>query len=124
MRLPGPPMRSRRVTGVAHLAPGKRGDAIAEMAPLPLDPRGPPMTTSPQQVPGVTRTDLQEHDLSIPDRVMIQNRVEFTPDAAPFRHKHPGEEVIYVLEGELEYSIDGRAPQIYRAGDALTVPPE
>jgi len=28
------------------------------------------------------------------------------------RHKHPGEEIIYVLDGTLEYSIDGRAPRI------------
>jgi len=66
------------------------------------------MDTPP--VPGPTRTDLQRHDLSIPGREVIQNRVDITPTAAPGRHKHPGEEIIYVLEGTLEYSIDGRDP--------------
>ena len=74
------------------------------------------------QPPGITRTDLQEHDLSVPGRVVIQNRVELTSEAPPVRHKHPGEEIIYVLEGELEYSIDGIGTHTYRAGEALMVP--
>jgi quercetin dioxygenase-like cupin family protein len=77
-----------------------------------------------QQVPGLHRTDLQEHDLSIPGREMIQNRVEIEPDAPAIRHWHPGEEIIYVLEGSLEYDIDGQAPLTVEAGDALMVPAE
>ncbi|HEY2653075.1 MAG TPA: cupin domain-containing protein [Solirubrobacteraceae bacterium] len=82
------------------------------------------MTSSAQQAPGITRTDLQEHDLSIPGRMVIQNRVELGPDAQPFRHWHPGEEVIYVLEGKLEYTIDGVGTETYGAGDAFMVPAE
>src|SRR5689334_22302305 len=78
----------------------------------------------PTQAPGIVRTDLQRHDLSVPGREVIQNRVDISPEAPPFRHKHPGEEVIYVLEGSLEYSIDGRDPQTYSAGEVLLVPPE
>ena len=37
------------------------------------------------------------------------------------RHKHPGEEIIYVLEGTLEYRIEGQRPKVYRAGDVLMV---
>jgi len=77
-----------------------------------------------QQVPGIDRTDLQEHDLSIPGRIVIQNRVELGPEAPAVRHKHPGEEIIYVLDGMLEYAIDGRPPQTYGAGEALMVPAE
>ena len=77
-----------------------------------------------QQVPGLKRIDLQEHDLSAPGRVVIQNRIEFSPDAPAFRHKHPGEEITYVLDGSVEYSIDAQPPQTYSAGDALMVPPE
>ena len=82
------------------------------------------MSTTVQQVPGINRTDLQEHDLSVPGRIVIQNRVELAPEAPAFRHKHPGEEIIYVLEGTLEYSIDGLAPKTYSAGEALMVPAE
>ena len=37
-------------------------------------------------------------------------------------HTHPGEEIIYVLEGSLEYQIEGQPPMTFNAGDALTVP--
>ena len=77
-----------------------------------------------QQAAGIRRTDLQEHDLSIPGREVIQNRVELGPEAPYVWHKHPGEEIIYVLEGTLEYAIDGRPTQTYNAGDALMVPAE
>ena len=80
------------------------------------------MNTTP--VPGLRRTDLQRHDLSIPGHEVIQNRVDITPDAPPVRHKHPGEEIIYVLEGTLEYSIDGREPATFNPGEVLLVPPE
>ena len=77
-----------------------------------------------QQVPGLHRIDLQRHDLSIPGREVIQNRVEIDPDAPAIRHWHPGEEIIYVLEGSLEYEIEGRQPMTVNAGEALTVPAE
>ena len=77
-----------------------------------------------EQAPGLWRTDLQAHDLSVPGRTMIQNRVELGPDAPAVRHKHPGEEIIYVLEGTLEYTIDGQGSKTYSAGEALMVPAE
>jgi quercetin dioxygenase-like cupin family protein len=77
-----------------------------------------------QQVPGLTRTDLQREDLSIPGREMIQNRVEIAPEAPAIRHWHPGEEIIYVLAGTLRYEIDGEPPLTVSAGGALTVPAE
>jgi len=77
-----------------------------------------------QQVPGLHRVDLQEHDLSIPGREVIQNRVDIDPDTPAIRHWHPGEEIIYVIKGTLEYDIDGQPPQTVSAGGALTVPAE
>jgi len=77
-----------------------------------------------QQIPGLTRTDLQEHDLSAPGREVIQHRVELSPDAPPIRHTHPGEEIIYVLEGSLEYEVDGQPPTTVNAGEVFFVPAE
>ena len=77
-----------------------------------------------QQPRGLTRTDLQRHDLSVPGREMIQNRVDIEPDAPAIRHWHPGEEIIYVLEGTLEYEIDGQPNVTVTAGEALMVPAE
>jgi quercetin dioxygenase-like cupin family protein len=77
-----------------------------------------------QQAPGILRTDLQQHDLSVPGYEVIQNRVDLGPEAPAVRHKHPGEEIIYVLEGSLEYDVDGREPRTFHAGEVLLVPPE
>ena len=53
------------------------------------------------QQTGLRRIALQRHDLSAPGREVIQVRVEFDPGVTAPRHIHPGEEIIYVLEGTL-----------------------
>ena len=75
-----------------------------------------------QQAPGLWRTDLQRQDLSVPGREVVQARVDIGPEAPLVKHTHPGEEIIYILEGSLEYQIEGQPPKTYNAGDALTVP--
>jgi quercetin dioxygenase-like cupin family protein len=74
------------------------------------------------QQPQSKRTDLQRHDISSPGREVVQVRVEFDPGYVAPRHTHFGEEIIYVLEGELEYYIEGRSPVTVRPGDVLFVP--
>ncbi|WP_247515963.1 cupin domain-containing protein [Bradyrhizobium sp. 190] len=74
------------------------------------------------QQSGVTRTDLQRHDLSAPGREAIQVRVDLAPGVAFGKHTHPGEEVIYVLEGTLEYQIEDKPPVTLKAGDVLFIP--
>jgi quercetin dioxygenase-like cupin family protein len=75
-----------------------------------------------QQAPGLWRTDLQRQDLSVPGREVIQSRVDIGPEAPLVKHMHPGEEIIYILEGSLEYQIEGQPPKTFNAGEALTVP--
>jgi quercetin dioxygenase-like cupin family protein len=77
--------------------------------------------TAQAQQAGIRRTDLQRHDLSAPGREVIQVRVDFDPGSAFPRHTHPGEEIIYVIEGSLEYEIDGKPVKV-KAGDVLFVP--
>ena len=48
--------------------------------------------------------------------------VEFGPGVTAVRHSHPGEELVYVTEGSLEYQLDGRPPVIVKAGDVLFIP--
>jgi quercetin dioxygenase-like cupin family protein len=71
---------------------------------------------------GVKRTDLQQHDLSIPGREAIQVRVDIAPGVLAPKHTHPGEEIIYVIEGTLEYELEGRPPVTLKTGDVLFVP--
>jgi quercetin dioxygenase-like cupin family protein len=71
---------------------------------------------------GIKRTDLQKHDLSIPGRETVQARIDFEPHTAFGKHSHPGEEVIYVLEGSLEYQINEEQPITLKAGEVLFIP--
>jgi quercetin dioxygenase-like cupin family protein len=71
---------------------------------------------------GVTRTDLQRHDISAPGREALQVRVDLAPGVAFGKHTHHGEEVIYVLEGTLEYQLEDKPPVTLKAGDVLFIP--
>ena len=82
------------------------------------------MSSIEQRAPGIRRTDLQQHDLSIPGREVVQNCVDISPEAPAFKHLHPGEEIIYVLEGSLEYQVEGKPPTTLEAGEVLFVPAE
>jgi quercetin dioxygenase-like cupin family protein len=77
-----------------------------------------------QQAPGIERTDLQQRDLSAPGREVVQHRVSISPEAPVFRHKHPGEEIIYVLDGTFEYQLEGGPPVNVTAGEVFFVPAE
>jgi quercetin dioxygenase-like cupin family protein len=74
------------------------------------------------QAPGLTRSDLLRNDLSIPGREVLQVLVGFAPGAAAPNHSHPGEEIVYVVEGVLEYTLEGRPPVTLKAGDTLFIP--
>jgi len=74
------------------------------------------------QQAGIQRTDLVQHDLGTPGRETLQVRVDFEPGAVSIKHSHPGEEIAYVLEGSLEYRLEGRAPVTLHAGEALFIP--
>ena len=74
------------------------------------------------QQSGITRSDVARQDLDVPGREVIQVRVAFAPGAAFGRHSHPGAEIAYVLEGTLEYQLEGKAPVKLEAGEALFIP--
>jgi quercetin dioxygenase-like cupin family protein len=74
------------------------------------------------QQAGTRRIELQRHDLSAPGREVLQVRVEFDPGAEFGRHWHPGEEIVNVLAGSLEYRVEGKAPVTLKAGDVLFIP--
>ncbi|TKC59109.1 cupin domain-containing protein [Pedobacter hiemivivus] len=74
------------------------------------------------QQSGIKRTELQRHDLSIPGREAIQVRIDFEKGASFGKHSHPGEEIIYVLEGIFEYEVEGQPSVTLKAGDVLFIP--
>ncbi|MGK6323774.1 cupin domain-containing protein [Sphingomonas sp. DT-51] len=80
------------------------------------------MAATAQGQQSVKRTDLQRHDLSIVNRETVQARIDIAPGATAPWHRHPGEEVIYVIEGTLEYQLDGQSPATFKAGEVLFIP--
>ena len=74
------------------------------------------------QQPGIKRTDVLQHDLSVQGREVIQVRVDFEPGVAFGKHSHPGAEIAYVLEGTLEYQFENEPPVTLNAGQALFIP--
>src|SRR5688572_6551605 len=74
------------------------------------------------QTAGTRRTDFMQHDLSVPGREVVQSKVELDPGVTSVVHRHPGEEIVYVLEGSLEYAVEGMEPVILKAGEVLFIP--
>lgn len=48
--------------------------------------------------------------------------VDIAPGVVAPRPTHPGEEIIYVIAGSLEYEVEGQPPVTLKAGDVLFVP--
>src|SRR5215213_4343144 len=80
------------------------------------------LNVAQSQQPGVTRTDLLRHDLGLLGHEVIQVRVDFARGVAFPPHSHPGEEIAYVIEGLLEYQLEGKPPVTLKAGEALFIP--
>lgn len=69
---------------------------------------------------GIGRTEVVRHDFD-GGREAIQVKVDFGPHAAFPKHSHPGVEIAYVLEGTMEYDLNGKAV-VLKAGQALYIP--
>src|SRR5262245_56726118 len=66
------------------------------------------------------RVELQRHDLSVPGREVLQVKVEIGPQPIP--HAHPREELVYVLEGSIEYQVGTDKPVTLAPGQVLFIP--
>jgi quercetin dioxygenase-like cupin family protein len=74
------------------------------------------------QPPAFKRTVLQQADLSVPGREVVQAVAEFQPGATPGRHTHAGEELGYVLDGTLLVEQDGKPGVTLKAGQTFLIP--
>ena len=72
---------------------------------------------------GFKRTPVQQADLSVPGKEVVQAVAEVQPGAEAGRHTHPGEEVGYVLEGTITLEIQGKPAAVKKAGEGFVIPP-
>jgi quercetin dioxygenase-like cupin family protein len=91
----------------------------ATPTPAPAPAQSPAPAARPQAAPppAIARTDLQRHDLSVAGHEAIQTRVDFAPGAVAPRHRHPGEEIVFILRGTLEYRLDGSTQPSLASGE-------
>jgi quercetin dioxygenase-like cupin family protein len=75
-----------------------------------------------QQTP-IKRTELMRKDLGgIDGQEGIMYTAEVAPGGASGRHYHPGDELVYVLQGSGVLEQEGAAPLTVRAGDVFSPP--
>jgi quercetin dioxygenase-like cupin family protein len=102
-------MKTRRILAAAAL--------IATIALAPLAAQSEEISLG-----DIKRTSLMKEALSIPGREVVQVRVDIPEGGLAVRHSHPGEELVYVIEGVLEYRLDGRPPVTVKQGEVLLIP--
>ncbi len=72
--------------------------------------------------PSAVRVVLQQGELSVPGREMVQARADFPVGAGVPMHTHFGEEIGYLLEGTVTLEVKGQAPRTLKAGDVFLIP--
>jgi len=75
-----------------------------------------------QQGEPVKRTMLQNGDFpggAMATQLML---IEIIPNGLVPRHTHPGGEVGYVLDGEVEFTIGNAPPKTFKKGDTYLIP--
>ena len=91
------------------------------VAPFLLNAQG----TEDVPTPGVTQELLVSAGLSQFDGKQMTVFIgQFAPNAATPQHKHPGTELLYVLEGHGEMHISGQDSKVLSPGSAVLVQPE
>jgi quercetin dioxygenase-like cupin family protein len=77
-----------------------------------------------QQGEPIKRTQLQKGDYPAPNMETQLMLIEIVPNAVVPRHTHPGGEVGYVLEGEVEFTIGNAPPKTFKQGESFMIPPK
>lgn len=70
----------------------------------------------------VQRQLLTQLDVAGTGREAHLGTAGFPPGGSIARHTHPGEELSYVIDGEVILTVAGQPPRHLRAGDSYAVP--
>jgi quercetin dioxygenase-like cupin family protein len=102
-------LRKSIIIAIAALAVGGMALAQGQMAPV-------------AQTAGLKRTVIQKFDVPAGDRETVVAVIDIPANTDVARHTHPGPEVDYILEGEVNLVVEGQPPKTYRAGDSFAIP--
>ena len=71
---------------------------------------------------GVSRTELQRLPAPTPGFEIVQTRFEIPVGKESGRHHHPGPEVGYIVQGDVDMVFDDRPAQHLHSGDPFLIP--
>src|ERR671925_151841 len=71
----------------------------------------------------LARREVQRSPLSIPGREMVQVETLIPAGVESGWHVHPGEEVGYIVAGQVEMRVEGRATVVLKPGDGFLISP-
>jgi quercetin dioxygenase-like cupin family protein len=74
------------------------------------------------QAPALQRTVVAKADVSVPGREAVVARIEIAPGGVAGWHTHPGDEITYLMEGEVEVMIAGQPSKVFKPGEAFVIP--
>jgi quercetin dioxygenase-like cupin family protein len=111
--IPYTPSRRDFLAGAAALGAAGLISAPLQAAPGPRD----------DLAGKLTRRVIQRSPLSVSGREIVQVETEIPAGVESGWHVHPGEEVGYIIAGEVEMMVQGRANVVLHAGDGFLIPP-
>ena len=112
------------IVGVVALA-----GVVAFMAPLSRQANGEAASKGTQAQPRdelaskLARREVQRSPSSIPGREIVQVETLIPVGVESGWHVHPGEEVGYIIAGQVEMAVQGRATVVLNSGDGFIIPP-
>ena len=71
----------------------------------------------------LARREIQRSPLSVPGREMVQVETLIPAGVESGWHIHPGEEVGYIIAGQVEMRVQGRGTVVLKPGDGFLIPP-
>ena len=108
---------------VASMAP-LSGRADGQTAPKEGRPQGGPAAKSRDELASkLARREVQRSPSSIPGREIVQVETLIPAGVESGWHAHPGEEVGYIIAGQVEMMVQGRASVVLHPGDGFLIPP-
>ena len=104
-------IRTSIVAGAIAVALAAPGLAFAQgqMAPI-------------AQTGGIKRIPLQRFDVPPGVREVVTAIAEIAPNGEIARHIHPGPEVDYILDGQVDLKVGDDPSKTYKAGDSIYIP--
>lgn len=94
--------------------------ALITSAALLLASTGSAQTPAPASA--LKRTIVQKADVSVPGREAVIASIEIAGGGVAGWHTHPGDEISYIQEGEVELMVAGQPNRMVKAGEGFVIP--